>query len=138
MDISLTEWLELKYGAPELAPKSDIRRIVTSWLSHSFKEQFDEFMEIQKRMVSNTSFDVNYDPDDEHFSDWLASKFNNHKTMDRATKNALWIYWMRWEDEEVLTNEELLSEELYVDSTFNNGVEELFSIDIDVFNYETQ
>ena len=45
-------------------------------------------MEINKRMVSNTSFDVNYDPDDEDFSDWLASKFNNHKTMDRSTKNA--------------------------------------------------
>ena len=88
-------------------------------------------------MVCNTSFDVNYDPDDEDISDWLASKFNNHKTMDSATKNALWIYWMRGEDKEVLTDEELLSEELYVDSTFDDGVEELFSIDVDVFNYET-
>ncbi|PWA64688.1 hypothetical protein CTI12_AA342070 [Artemisia annua] len=94
------EWLELKYGDPELAPMNEVQRIVTSWLSRTFKEQFDEFMEIKKRMMSGTSFDVNYDPDDSDFSDWLASKFNNHKTMDRATKNALWVYWMRGEDEE--------------------------------------
>ena len=83
MDISLKDWLELKYGDPELAPMNE-KRIVTSWLSRSFKEQFDEFMEIKKRMVSDTSFNVNYDPNDNDFSDWLAIKFNNHKTMDHS------------------------------------------------------
>ncbi|PWA96422.1 SGNH hydrolase-type esterase domain-containing protein [Artemisia annua] len=101
MDISLEEWLELKYGDPEFAPMDEVKRIVTSWLTRSFKEQFNEFMEIRRKMIGNTSFDVNYDPNDVDFSDWLASKFNNHKTMDRATKNVLWIYWVRGEDEEV-------------------------------------
>ncbi|PWA35831.1 hypothetical protein CTI12_AA604670 [Artemisia annua] len=104
MDISLEEWLELKYGDPEFAPMNEVKRIVTSWLTRSFKEQFNEFMEIKKKMIGSTSFDVNFDPNDADYSDWLASKFNNHKTMDRATKNVLWVYWMRGEDEEVETN----------------------------------
>ena len=81
MDISLEEWLEIKYGDIEFAPKNEVRKIVTSWLTRSFKEQFDEVMEIKKKIIGNTSFDVNYDPSDVEFSEWLASKFNNHYTM---------------------------------------------------------
>jgi hypothetical protein len=69
MDISLTDWLGLKYGDPELAPMNEVKRIITSWLSRSFKEQVDEFVEIKKRMVSDTSFDVNNDPNDNDFYD---------------------------------------------------------------------
>ncbi|PWA81897.1 hypothetical protein CTI12_AA184020 [Artemisia annua] len=94
MDISLEEWLELKYGDPKFAPMDEVKRIVTSWLTRSFKEQFNEFMEIRRKMIGNTSFDVNCDPNDVDFPDWLASKFHNHKTIDRATKDALWVYWM--------------------------------------------
>ena len=94
-------------------------------------------MNIKKRMVSDTSFDVNYDPNYNDFSDWLASKFNNHMTMDRAIKNALSVYQMRGDEDEVLTDEESSGDESYVDSTFEVAVEELFSIDIDVFDYET-
>ncbi|PWA77905.1 hypothetical protein CTI12_AA158160 [Artemisia annua] len=92
MDISLEEWLELKYGDPEFAPMDEVKCIVTSWLTRSIKEQFNEFMEIRRKMIGNTSFDINYDPNNVDFSDWLASKFNNHKTMDRATKDVLWVY----------------------------------------------
>ena len=84
-------------------------------------------------MIGNTNFDINYDPNNVDFLGWLASKFNNHKTMDRATKNVLWIYWIRGEDEEVECNNE--SSHDY--PTMKEGIEELFSIDIDVFNYET-
>ncbi|PWA38816.1 hypothetical protein CTI12_AA577900 [Artemisia annua] len=70
MDISLEEWLELKYGDPEFAPMNEVKRIVTSWLTRSFKEQFNEFMEIKKKMIGSTSFDVNFDPNDADFSDW--------------------------------------------------------------------
>ncbi|PWA89663.1 importin-beta domain, Armadillo-type fold protein [Artemisia annua] len=93
MDISLEEWLELKYGDHEFAPMDDVKRIVTSWLTRSFREQFNEFMDIRKKMMRNTSFDVNYDPNNVNFSEW-ASKFNN-QTMDTTTKDAQWIYWMR-------------------------------------------
>ncbi|PWA87985.1 hypothetical protein CTI12_AA079360 [Artemisia annua] len=82
MDISLEEWLELKYGNPKFAPINEVKRIVTSWLTRSFKEQFNEFMEIRRKMIGNTSFDINYDSNDVDFTDWLATKFHNHKTMD--------------------------------------------------------
>ena len=83
--------------------------------------------------MCNTSFEVNYDPDDKDFSDWVASKFNNHKTMDRATKNALQVYWMRGDDDDVETDNESSCD----NSPFENYIEELFCIDIDVFEYET-
>ncbi|GKC92625.1 hypothetical protein Tco_1158067 [Tanacetum coccineum] len=50
--------------------------------------------------------DMEYDPSNVEFTKWLASKFYNHKTMDHYTKNALWIYWARGDDEVELTNEE--------------------------------
>ncbi|PWA51689.1 ATP-dependent DNA helicase PIF1 [Artemisia annua] len=37
MDISLEEWLELKYGDLEFAPMDEVKRIVTSWLKRSLK-----------------------------------------------------------------------------------------------------
>ncbi|PWA76967.1 hypothetical protein CTI12_AA229050 [Artemisia annua] len=70
MDISLDEWLELKYRDPKFAPMNEVKHIVTSWLTRSFKEQFNEFMEIKKKMIGSTSFDVNFDPNDVDFSDW--------------------------------------------------------------------
>ena len=33
IDISLEEWLELKYGDPKFAPMDEVKRIVTSWLT---------------------------------------------------------------------------------------------------------
>ncbi|GKD16652.1 hypothetical protein Tco_1205810, partial [Tanacetum coccineum] len=48
-----------------------------------------------------------WDPANIEFEKWLASKFRNHKTMDRYTKNALWDYWRIGDDKEVITDSEL-------------------------------
>ncbi|GKC00071.1 hypothetical protein Tco_0986207 [Tanacetum coccineum] len=50
---------------------------------------------------------VEWDPTNIKLKNWLASKFRNHKTMDQSTKNALWDYWKRGDDEEVKTDNEL-------------------------------
>nr|GEW23395.1 hypothetical protein [Tanacetum cinerariifolium] len=52
--------------------------------------------------------DMEYDPSDVEFTKWLALKIFNYKMMDHYTKNALWIYWVRGNDEVKLTNEESL------------------------------
>ncbi|GJU94133.1 hypothetical protein Tco_1318889 [Tanacetum coccineum] len=64
-------------------------------------------------------------------SNWLlASKFYNHKTMDQYTKNALWIYWTRGDDEVELTNEESSDpdDENLIEE---NEVAEIFRIETD-------
>ncbi|GJW58543.1 hypothetical protein Tco_0105274 [Tanacetum coccineum] len=43
--------------------------------------------------------DMGYDPFDVVFTEWLGSKFFNYKTMDHYTMKALWIYWIRGDDE---------------------------------------
>ncbi|PWA42172.1 Ca2+-ATPase [Artemisia annua] len=53
MDISLEEWLELKYGDPEFAPMDE------------------------RKMIGNASFDLHYDPNDVDFSEWLGSVAGN-------------------------------------------------------------
>ncbi|GJS51250.1 hypothetical protein Tco_0624612 [Tanacetum coccineum] len=50
--------------------------------------------------------DMGFDPSDVAFTEWLGSKFFNYKTMDHYTMKALWIYWIRGDDEVELTNEE--------------------------------
>ncbi|GJX62223.1 hypothetical protein Tco_0295123 [Tanacetum coccineum] len=50
--------------------------------------------------------DMGYDPSDVAFTEWLGSKIFNYKTMDHLTMKALWIYWIRGDDEVELTDEE--------------------------------
>ncbi|GJZ97415.1 hypothetical protein Tco_0669868, partial [Tanacetum coccineum] len=49
---------------------------------------------------------MGYDPSDVAFIEWLGSKIFNYKMMDHYTKKALWIYWIRGDDEVELTDEE--------------------------------
>ncbi|GKD29489.1 hypothetical protein Tco_1240267 [Tanacetum coccineum] len=50
--------------------------------------------------------DMGYEPSDVAFTEWLGLKFLNYKTMDHYTMKALWIYWIRGDDEVELTDEE--------------------------------
>nr|GEV92356.1 integrase, catalytic region, zinc finger, CCHC-type, peptidase aspartic, catalytic [Tanacetum cinerariifolium] len=70
-------------------------------------------------------------------SSGLASKFNTHVMMDWYTKNTLWLYWRRRDDEEVLTNEEPynLEEE---NTSESDEVAEIFRIEVGLFKFETQ
>ncbi|GJR77352.1 hypothetical protein Tco_0089717 [Tanacetum coccineum] len=43
--------------------------------------------------------DMGNDPSDVAFIEWLRSKNFNYKTMDHYTMKALWIYWIRGDDE---------------------------------------
>ncbi|GKD21401.1 hypothetical protein Tco_1223104 [Tanacetum coccineum] len=73
--------------------------------------------------------DIGYDPSDVAFIEWLRSKFFNYKTMDHYTMKALWIYWIRGDDEVELTDEE------YFDN--DDEIAEVFRIDTNIFDYET-
>ncbi|GJS83604.1 reverse transcriptase domain-containing protein [Tanacetum coccineum] len=50
--------------------------------------------------------DMGYDLSDVAFTEWLGSKFFNYKTIDHYSMKALWIYWIRRDDEVELTDEE--------------------------------
>ncbi|GJS80743.1 hypothetical protein Tco_0730624 [Tanacetum coccineum] len=86
----------------------------------------------EQQMTHETDVDMEYDPFYIEFTEWLASKFYNHKTMDQYTMNALWIYWTRGDDEFELTDEE--------SSDFDDDDDEvakIFRIDTNVFDFET-
>ncbi|GJS29666.1 hypothetical protein Tco_0490286 [Tanacetum coccineum] len=76
-----------------------------------------------------TDDDMGYDPSDVAFIEWLGSKIFNYKTMDQYTMKALWIYWIRGDDEVELTDEESYDNE--------DEIVEVFRIDTNVFDYET-
>nr|GEX93308.1 SGNH hydrolase-type esterase domain-containing protein [Tanacetum cinerariifolium] len=73
--------------------------------------------------------DMGYDPSDVAFIEWLGSKFFNYKTMDHHTMKALWIYWIRGDDEVELTNDDISDNE--------DEVAEVFRIDTNIFDFET-
>ncbi|GJR21544.1 hypothetical protein Tco_0970071, partial [Tanacetum coccineum] len=73
--------------------------------------------------------DTGYDPSDVAFIKWLGSQFFNYKTMDYYTKKALWIYWIRGDDEVELTDEEFSDNE--------DEVAKVFRIDTNIFDFET-
>ncbi|GKD03583.1 hypothetical protein Tco_1178557 [Tanacetum coccineum] len=73
--------------------------------------------------------DMVYDPSDVAFIEWLGSNFFNYKTMDHYTMKALWIYWIRGDDEVKLTDEESSNDE--------DDIAEVFRIDTIIFDYET-
>ncbi|GKC30361.1 hypothetical protein Tco_1037655 [Tanacetum coccineum] len=73
--------------------------------------------------------DMGYDPSDVAFIEWLGSKNFNYKTMDHYTMKALWIYWIRGDDEVELTDEDSSDDE--------DEIAEVFRIDTNIFDYET-
>ncbi|GJU39915.1 hypothetical protein Tco_1192872 [Tanacetum coccineum] len=73
--------------------------------------------------------DIGYDSSDVAFTEWLGSKFFNNKTMDHYTMKALWIYWIRGDDEVELTDEE--------SSDDMDEVAKVFRIDTNLFDFET-
>ncbi|GJS96709.1 hypothetical protein Tco_0803677 [Tanacetum coccineum] len=100
-------------------------------------KQFNEYIEIKKQwMTHGIDADMEYDPSDVDFVEWIASKFSNHSTMDWYTKNALWMYWIIGDDEEVLTDKELYD----LEGTHVNAydeVTEIFRIETNIFDFET-
>ncbi|GJV81902.1 hypothetical protein Tco_1517772 [Tanacetum coccineum] len=80
-------------------------------------------------LEDETDDDMGYDPSDVAFIEWLRSKIFNYKTMDQYTMKALWIYWIREDDEVELTGEESSNDE--------DEVAEVFGIDTNIFDYET-
>ncbi|GJR66044.1 hypothetical protein Tco_0012109 [Tanacetum coccineum] len=73
--------------------------------------------------------DMGFDPSDIAFTEWLGSKFFNYKTMDHYTMKALWIYWIRGDDEVELTDEEFFDNE--------DEIAKVFRINTNIFDYET-
>ncbi|GJZ73688.1 hypothetical protein Tco_0637834 [Tanacetum coccineum] len=107
IDITLKQWLDLKFGDHKKVDKEIVKGVVGTWLIQSYKKQFEDYMEIKRRLkVNGINTDVECDPTNIKFARWLASKFNNHMTMDWYTKNALWLYWKRSDDEEIFTYDE--------------------------------
>ncbi|GJW79576.1 hypothetical protein Tco_0143551 [Tanacetum coccineum] len=82
-------------------------------------------------MSHESDNDMEYDPSDVKFTEWLASKIFNYKTMDHYTMKALWIYLARGDDEVELTDEESF------DSDDEDEVAKIFRIETNVFDFET-
>ncbi|GJW66147.1 hypothetical protein Tco_0118031 [Tanacetum coccineum] len=72
----------------------------------------------EQRMSYEADDDIGYDPSDVAFTEWLGSKNVNYKTIDHYTKKALWIYWIRGDDEVELTDEEFFDNEDEVAETY--------------------
>ncbi|GJR57551.1 hypothetical protein Tco_1499713 [Tanacetum coccineum] len=87
--------------------------------------------DLKQQITHGFDDDMEYDPSNVEFTEWLASKFYNYKTRDHYMKNALWIYGARGDDEVELTNEESS------DSDDEDEVVEIFRIDNIVFDFET-
>ncbi|GJY79668.1 hypothetical protein Tco_0485469 [Tanacetum coccineum] len=133
----LEQWLDLKFGDHKKVGNEIVEEVVSTWLIRSYKKQFEEYMEIKRQLeVRGIKTDVECDPTNEDFAKWLASKFNTHMTMDWYTKDALWLYWKRGDDEIILTYDEIsdLEEESLCEDI---EIAEIFRIETDIFNFET-
>ncbi|GKC78454.1 hypothetical protein Tco_1129228 [Tanacetum coccineum] len=98
----------------------------------SNKRLFKYYMEIKKRKeVYGLDANMEYDPSNDDLAEWLALKFCNHITIDWYTKNALWIYWTRGDDEVVLTKDEL--SDLKEESDDGTKIAKIFRIETDLF-----
>ncbi|GJU79325.1 hypothetical protein Tco_1276395 [Tanacetum coccineum] len=104
INVTLEQWLDLKYG-DHMMVRNDVKEsVIATWLI--YKKQFDDYMEIKKQKeVYELDAGMEYNPSNVDFDEWLASKFSNYMMMDWYTKNALWIYWTRGDDEDVIRND---------------------------------
>ncbi|GKD25510.1 hypothetical protein Tco_1231724, partial [Tanacetum coccineum] len=84
----------------------------------------------EQQMSHEYDDDMEYDPFDVKFTEWLALNFFNYKIMDHYTMKALWIYWARGDDEVELTDEESS------DSDNEDEVAMIFRIETNVFDFK--
>ncbi|GKF65784.1 hypothetical protein Tco_0192301, partial [Tanacetum coccineum] len=74
--------------------------------------------DLEEQVSHEADDDMGFDPSDIAFTEWLRSKFFNYKMMDHYTRKALWIYWIRGDDEVELTDEESSDNEDEVSKVF--------------------
>ncbi|GJZ44879.1 hypothetical protein Tco_0592475 [Tanacetum coccineum] len=111
-----------------------IKGSITSWvnLTAKFFRKYYPHSRISKIITPM----IKWDPTNEKFENWLASKFMNYKTMDIFTKGVLWDYRKLGSDEIEPTNEETSNlEETNHDDEQEIG--ENFKIETNLFDYET-
>ncbi|GJX43988.1 hypothetical protein Tco_0260664 [Tanacetum coccineum] len=137
IDVTVEQWLDLKYGNHMIMDENVKKEVISRWLIKNYKLQFREYLEIKKQRDTYAR-DVNmeYDPSNLVFAKWIASKFYNHLDMDWYTKNALWIYWAQGDDEVELSDKESSgpNDKNLIDE---NEVAEIFRIEPNVFDFET-
>ncbi|GJW29171.1 hypothetical protein Tco_0046046 [Tanacetum coccineum] len=109
IDVTVEQWLDLKYGNHKTMDKN-----------------------IKKGVI----VDMECNPSNLVFAEWLASKFYNHLDMDWYTKNTLWVYWMRGDDEVILSNKEV-SDLKDKNNNDEHEIAEIFRIEANLFDYET-
>ncbi|GJV61893.1 hypothetical protein Tco_1467993 [Tanacetum coccineum] len=76
------------------------------------------------------------DPTNTMFEKWLASKFANHMMMGPFTKKALWDFWKKVDNQEVVTNEGFFDLEK-ANNDDEHKIIEIFRIETNLFDYET-
>ncbi|GJW41716.1 hypothetical protein Tco_0067561 [Tanacetum coccineum] len=127
----LKEEIRMKKIESKRSRRSQVRMIEV------IKREFEKIKDVKVEdvpLICDASLEVfndevRYDPSDVAFIEWLRSKFFNYKTMDHYTMKALWIYWIRGDDEVELTDEE--------SSDNDDEIAEVFRIDTNIFDYET-
>nr|GEY75348.1 hypothetical protein [Tanacetum cinerariifolium] len=155
MDVTVEQWLDLIYGdhkKVDVKVKEDVEIPMISSISCDKKEEdesdngdldvyepqvcYDQnegiyaeaVIFVNKRLVRLMDVTV---------KQWLDLIYGDHKkTIDRYTKNALWIYWTRGDDEVEHTDEEFSDhdDENLIDK---DEVAEIFRIKTDIFDFET-
>ncbi|GJX02055.1 hypothetical protein Tco_0185968 [Tanacetum coccineum] len=90
----------------------------------------------RKIEANRDNSEVKWDPNNIEFEIWLALKFRNHTTTYGYTKNALWDYWRRGNDEELITDSEL-SNPRDDNLIKENKIAQIFRIDTDLFDFDT-
>ncbi|GJS46311.1 hypothetical protein Tco_0596432 [Tanacetum coccineum] len=108
IDVTMEQWLELKYGDQSTISNKIKENVIATWLVRSYKKQFEEYIELKKQ----------YEIYGLH-TDMLRDPFNK-----------------RGDDEEVLTNEEPynLGEE---NTSERYEVTEICRIEVGLFEFKT-
>ncbi|GJW93601.1 hypothetical protein Tco_0173273 [Tanacetum coccineum] len=90
IDVTVEQWIDLKYGDHAMVSNEVKENVIATWLYQRYKKKFKDYMEIKRQKeVYGLDVDMEYNPSNVDFAEWLASKFSNHMKMDWYTKNAL-------------------------------------------------
>ncbi|GKD87305.1 hypothetical protein Tco_1358459 [Tanacetum coccineum] len=87
IDVTVEQWLDLKYANHKTMDKNIKKGVIGTWFIRSYKRQFEEYLEIKRRRETYArEVDMEYNPCNLVFAEWIASKFYNHLEMDWKAK----------------------------------------------------
>nr|GEW13028.1 RNA-directed DNA polymerase, eukaryota, reverse transcriptase zinc-binding domain protein [Tanacetum cinerariifolium] len=120
IDITLEQWLDLKFRDHKKVDKEIMKEVVSTWLIRSYKKQFEELEDDDLKneaLKEKAILEGSWGHENRYgmnFCSWLKECFSNYQELDYELVKKLKEYWWGKKEEEELNDDDIRDLEDYL------------------------